>query len=191
MAAVQYLRESPAHRAYTIGTHSYGVDGSPHIFTWAETATLTIGAFCSFAPGCKILLDAEHRPDWITTYPIPLLMPGLPNSHECVGTKGDVVIGNDVWVGMDAVILSGVTIGDGAVVGAGAMVTKNVEPYAIVAGNPARFIRYRFAPDVCAALQETAWWNWPIEKIKALQPLLFSSDVHSFLQQSKENVVFA
>ncbi len=157
------------------------MDGSPHIHTWAETSTLTIGAFCSFAQGSKILLAAEHRTDWITTYPMPFLVPGL-DSKEGVGTKGDVVIGNDVWVGMDAMILSGVTIGDGAVIGAGAVVTKDVEPYAIVAGNPARLIRHRFAPEVCKALQHSAWWDWPLEKIKAAQPFLCSPDVRSFLE---------
>lgn len=185
--AIQFLRESPAHCVYTIGAHSYGVDGSPHIFTWAETATLTIGAFCSFAQGVKILLAAEHRTDWITTYPMPFILPDLADTREGVGTKGDVVIGNDVWVGMDAMILSGVTVGDGAVIGAGAVVTKDVEPYAIVAGNPARLIRHRFAPEVCMALCQSAWWDWPIEKIKTAQPLLCSSDVCSFLEQSKAN----
>ncbi len=183
--AVQFLRDSPAHSAYIIGAHSYGVDGSPHILTWADTATLTIGAFCSFAEGSKILLASEHRPEWITTYPLPLLNHDLPNIQECVGTKGDVIIGSDVWVGMHAIILSGVTIGDGAVIGAGAIVTKDVEPYAIVAGNPARLIRFRFEPEVCNALQKIAWWNWPIEKIKEEQPSLLSSDVHTFLERWK------
>ncbi len=185
---LQFLRESPAHQAYTVGDHSYGVNGSPHVFLLKPEVTLTIGAFCSFAEGCKILVAAEHRPDFICMYPLPLINPDPIGAVECVGTKGSVIIGNDVWVGMDAMILSGVTVGDGAVIGAGAVVTKDVEPYAIVAGNPARLIRYRFAPAVCAALQRIAWWNWPIQKIKDEQRLLLSSDVRTFMERNDTDI---
>ncbi len=184
--ALQFLRDSPAHGAYKIGAHSYGVDGSPEVFMVKDGVTLTIGAFCSFASGSKILVAAEHKLDWITTFPLPILHPVPPKTRDWVGTKGDVVIGNDVWVGMNAMILSGVTIGDGAVIGAGAIVTKDVEPYAIVAGNPARLIRHRFEPDVCAALRRIAWWNWPMEKIREAYPLLLSSNIRAFIELYEE-----
>lgn len=186
--ALQLLRDSLAHAAYSIGPHSYGVNGSPHVFTLKSGVTLTIGAFCSFAEGSKILIATEHRTDWISMYPFPFFDPHAPGAGGYIGTKGNIIIGNDVWVGMDAMILSGVTIGDGAVIGARAMVTKDVEPYAIVAGNPARLIRHRFALEVCSTLQRIAWWNWPIEKIKEAWPLLLSSDVLAFIDRYGEGV---
>jgi carbonic anhydrase/acetyltransferase-like protein (isoleucine patch superfamily) len=86
--------------------------------------------------------------------------------YEYLRTKGSIVVGNDVWVGTRAIILSGVTIGDGAIVAAGSVVTKDVPPYAIVAGNPARLIRYRFSDETIAAMCRIRWWDWPLEVIE-------------------------
>ncbi len=177
------LQNSPAHSAYTIGEHSYGVHDAPHVFTRKEGVTLTIGKFCSFAEGSTILLAAEHRPDWVTMYPFPFLFPDAPSADEYVGTKGNVVIGNDVWVGMNAMILSGVTIGNGAVIGAGAIVAKDVEAYSVVAGNPAHHIRHRFEPELCRALETIAWWDWPMERIREAWPLLLSGNVEEFVRR--------
>ncbi|MFQ5787186.1 MAG: CatB-related O-acetyltransferase, partial [Thermodesulfobacteriota bacterium] len=96
-------------------------------------------------------------------------------------SKGDVIIGHDVWIGRDTLILSGVTIGNGAVVAARSVVTRHVSPYSVVGGNPARQIKFRFPEHVIDALQRIAWWDWPLPKIKEALPLLLSSDVEAFL----------
>lgn len=164
---------------YAIGRASYG---DLEVRSWKEGATLKVGAFCSFAAGVKIFLGGEHRTDWVTTFPFPALwkaqaghIPGHPK------TRGDVVIGNDVWIGAEAVIMSGVRIGDGAVVGARAVVTRDVPPYAIVAGNPAVLIRLRFAEPVIERLRQIAWWNWSDERITRLMPLLLSDRIEDFI----------
>jgi carbonic anhydrase/acetyltransferase-like protein (isoleucine patch superfamily) len=104
-------------------------------------------------------------------------LPGYPFS------KGNVSIGNDVWIGYDALILSGVTIGDGAVIAARSVVTKDIEPFSIVAGVPARHIRYRFSEEIIASLQEISWWNWPREKVDSAMHLIQSSDVDGFIKR--------
>jgi hypothetical protein len=111
-------------------------------------------------------------------------MESFPKARGITGhpaTKGDVVIGNDVWLGTGATVLSGVTIGDGAVVGAHALVAKAVPPYAIVAGNPARLIRLRFSRKIIAQLLALQWWYWPEEQVNALAPLLCSDRINEFI----------
>jgi acetyltransferase-like isoleucine patch superfamily enzyme len=130
-----------------------------------------------------ILLGGEHHAEWVSTYPFSLVFPGAKVLPGYPHTKGDVTVGNDVWIGQDALILSGVTIGDGAVVGARSTVARDVEPYTICAGNPARLIRPRFPPQTIAALRRLAWWNWPPDKVKEAWPLLCSSDVEAFLRK--------
>ncbi|MFZ5775279.1 MAG: CatB-related O-acetyltransferase [Thermodesulfobacteriota bacterium] len=168
---------------YAIGRWSYG---SPEILSWNEGAELTVGAFCSMADGVRILLGGEHRLDWVTTYPFSELWDAAKEIPGHPATKGDVVIGNDVWIGREALILSGVTIGDGAVIGAGAVVSREVPPYAVVAGNPARLIRKRFSDQQIERLQALQWWHWPDERIAPLLPLLLSPDVEAFLARAEE-----
>lgn len=132
---------------------------------------LTIGKFCSIACGAKFIFNcANHTLNSLSTYTFPLFFEewDLPKSEVATAwdNKGDIVIGNDVWIGYDAVIMAGVRIGDGAIIGTRAVVTKDVAPYSIVGGVPAKEIRKRFAPDVVAKLLELRWWNWPSEKIK-------------------------
>ena len=159
----------------SVGDYTYG---TPLIEAFDETDRLTIGKFCSFAPNVTILLGGEHRSDWISTYPFPALWEDKPiEGHR--KSKGAVVIGNDVWIGQNALILSGVTIGDGAVIGAGCVVSKDVEPYAIVVGNPQRVIRKRFNDEEIAKLLELKWWDWPIERIKENVYTLCSPDLCS------------
>lgn len=132
---------------------------------------LVVGKFCSIACGAKFLMNAgNHTLTSLSTYPFPIFPDewdsGLP-SRASWDMHGDIVIGNDVWIGFEAVILSGVTIGDGAIVGARAVVTKDVPPYTIVGGIPAKPIRRRFSDETIAALQKLAWWDWPAEAVAA------------------------
>ncbi len=131
---------------------------------------LKIGKFCSIACGSKFLFtSANHTLDSLSTYTFPIFFDewGLDakNIRSAWDNKGDIVIGNDVWIGYEAVILSGVTIGDGAIIGTRAVVTKDVPPYTIVGGVPAKPIRRRFDDETIAELLRLRWWDWDKEKI--------------------------
>lgn len=132
---------------------------------------LVIGRFTSIACGAKFLFtSANHALGSLSTYTFPLFYEEWGHGMkvtESWDNKGDIVIGNDVWIGYEAVILSGVTIGDGAIIGARAVVTKDVPPYTIVGGVPAKPIRKRFSDEDIARLLELKWWDWPVEKISA------------------------
>ena len=162
-----------------VGEYTYGL---PTVMHWGEDASLKVGKFSSFAPNVIISLGGNHRIDWVTTYPFSSLPEAWPEAAMIEGhpaTNGDVVIGNDVWVGYGATILSGVTIGDGAVIAACSVVTKDVAPYAIVGGNPARQIRKRFDEATIEKLLRSQWWNWPIDKIRKNIKLLCSNAIDS------------
>ncbi len=131
---------------------------------------LIMGKFCSIACGAKFLFtSANHTQKSLSTYPFPIFFDEWDLDVEDITSawdrKGDIIIGNDVWIGYEAVIMSGVTIGDGAIIGARSVVTKDIPPYTIVGGVPARQIRRRFSEETIAALLELKWWNWPTEKI--------------------------
>lgn len=133
---------------------------------------LMIGKFCSIACGAKfIFTSANHSLKSLSTYPFPIFFEewGLNVSDitDAWDNKGDIIVGNDVWIGYEAVILSGVTIGDGAIVGSRAVVTKDIPPYTIVGGVPAKPIRKRFDDVTIARLLELKWWDWSEERIKA------------------------
>lgn len=163
-----------------VGEHTYG---APAVRWWGEEAGLRVGRYGSIARDVVIFLGGNHRVDWITTYPFSALAPWKrltgPMPHPA--TRGDVVIGNDVWLGEGCTILSGVSIGDGAVVAARAVVARDVPPYAIVAGNPARVIRYRFAERQVDALLALAWWNWDDARVASNLVHLLSGDVDALL----------
>ena len=132
---------------------------------------LKIGKFCSIACGAKFLFtSANHKMRSLSTYPFPIFFEewGLDVKNICDAwdNKGDIVIGNDVWIGYEAVILSGVTIGDGAIIGSRAVVTKDVEPYTIVGGVPAKSIRKRFDDKTILKLENIRWWNWDEKQIR-------------------------
>lgn len=158
----------------TIDQFTYGAD-EINIRQWNEGANLSIGAFCSVGASVTIFLGGNHRVDWISTFPFGHVYVdelGGENSKGHPATKGDVIIGNDVWVGEGATIMSGITIGDGAVIAANSTITKDVLPYSIVGGNPAKFLRYRFDPAIIDLLLELKWWNLPLDSIKAIAKLL-------------------
>lgn len=133
---------------------------------------LVIGKFCSIACGARFLFNsANHSMHSLSTYPFPLFFEEWGLDRRDVArswdNKGDIIVGNDVWIGYEAVILAGVTIGDGAIIGTRSLVTKDVPPYTIVGGMPARPIRKRFSEETIHDLLEIKWWDWPKEKIAA------------------------
>lgn len=168
----------------TVGKYTYGAQAI-HVFQWGEGATLSIGAFCSVAQGVQVFLGGNHRTDWVTTYPFGHIHQQQFNTFSGKGhpiTNGNVNIGNDVWIGTQAAIMSGVSIGNGAVIAAHAMVTKDVPPYAIVGGNPAKVLRYRFDESTISSLEELAWWNLPDDQINKIVPYLCSDDISKAIE---------
>lgn len=145
---------------------------------------LVIGRFCSIACGAKFLFtSANHTMKSLSTYPFPLFYEAwdTPVSEvaEAWDNRGDIVVGNDVWIGYEAVILSGVHIGNGAIIGARAVVTGDVEPYAIVGGVPARPIRNRFDPETARALEALRWWDLPPDRLRKALPALRSGRIEA------------
>ena len=143
---------------------------------------LIIGKFCSIACGAKFLFTSgNHSMKSLATYPFPIFFDewdlDAKNICDAWDNKGDTVIGNDVWIGYEAVILSGVTIGDGAIIGTRAVVAKDVPPYTIVGGIPAKPIRKRFDETTIKRLEALRWWDWDYEKIKRNIPLIQSGDI--------------
>ena len=166
---------------FAIGAYTYG---RPKVRFPESGARLVIGRYGSIADGVEILLGGNHRLDWVTSYPFPALPRLWPKAAGIAGfdtTRGDVVIGHDVWLGSQCMVMSGVAIGHGAVVAARAVVTRDVPPYAIVAGNPARVVRLRFDEATVEGLLATRWWELPKERIEALLPLLLSERIAEFL----------
>ena len=163
-----------------VGKYTYG---SPLVL-WDTEANLTVGNFCSIGPGVTIYLGGNHRVDWISTYPFGHIHQDVFTTFDGVGhpsTKGDVIIGNDVWICSNATIMSGVTIGDGAIIANNSHVVKDVEPYTVVGGNPAKFIKHRFNPHQIAELLKIKWWSWDDEKINQAAPLLCSQNIDTFI----------
>ncbi len=165
--------EAPAPKgSVKFGKHTFG---SPIILSWRTDERLDVGKYCMFAPGSIILLGGEHPTSHVTCYPLRVRLLRSKIVNEDSTSKGDVIIGNDVWIGADAIVLSGIRIGDGAIIGAGAVVTHDVPPYAIAAGNPARIIRLRFPEEQIQKLLQIAWWNWKENKIKTNIDYLYSN----------------
>lgn len=170
----------------TIGKYTYG---KPQVFYENQDAKLTIGKFCSIAQNVTVYLGGNHRTDWVTTYPFGHINQNIFNSFNGYGhpaTKGGVVIGNDVWIGSNVTIMSGVTVGDGAVIANNSHVVKNVEPYSLVGGNPAKFIKYRFTKEEIDKLLEIKWWDWEDEKINKYAPML-CNNVTEFIYAASAN----
>lgn len=142
---------------------------------------LIIGSFCSIGSGASFMMAGNqgHRNDWVTTFPFFFVPeePAFAGAASAYQPAGDTVIGHDVWIGSEAMVMPGIQIGHGAVIGSRALVTKNVEPYTIVGGNPARPIRRRFSDEIVEMLLEMAWWDWDLDEIRDAMPLLCSGDV--------------
>ncbi len=128
---------------------------------------LVIGRFCSIASGATFILNGgNHLTDTVSSYPFAIFGSGWENAMpERWPHRGDIVIGNDVWIGFEATLMPGVQVGDGAVIAVKSVVASDVPPYAVVGGNPARVIRFRHSEADIARLLELCWWNWPVETI--------------------------
>lgn len=127
---------------------------------------LIIGKFCQIATGVRFIMNgSNHAMNGVSTYPFKVFGKSWSHGAMDVISKGNTVIGNDVWIGNNVTIMQGITVGDGAIIGTNSLVTKDVEPYAIVGGNPAKLIRKRFDDKTIEFLVQLAWWNWPVEKI--------------------------
>lgn len=176
-----HLAKLVRRHGFSIGAYSYG---RPKVRFPESGRRLTIGRYCSIADKVEILLGGGHRLDWATTYPFAAmdgLFPDAEAPEDYHVARGDVTIGHDVWLGSGCLILPGVTIGHGAVVAARAVVTRDVPPYAVAAGNPARAVRTRFEADTVAALLEAAWWDLPHATVSRLVPLLSSDRIDDLL----------
>lgn len=140
---------------------------------------LVIGKFCAIAAETRFVMTGDHKLDAISTYPFPIFNEGWENAFDVnnLPIKGDIIVGNDVWFGYDSLVKNGVTIGDGAIIATRAVVVKDVPPYAIVAGNPARVVKMRFDEKTIERLLHIAWWNWEIEKINRHLSLICHLDV--------------
>lgn len=168
-----------------IDDYTYGQDHMT-VLEWGEGANLRIGKFTSIAWGLEVQLGGNHRPDWISMYPFGHLYGEELGHTQHVGhpmSKGDVVIGNDVWIGRKCSILSGVTIGDGAVVGAYSVVTKDVLPYEVVGGAPAKHIKFRFSVEIIDLLKKLEYWNLPAHTVKEIAGILSSPPTKSILEE--------
>ena len=174
-----FLRDCKHLSRYDIGEYTHGHAGLRILSP--EGGQLRIGKFCSIARGTTIILGGEHRTDWVSTYAFPALMQGAERYADFSQSKGNVTIGNDVWVGINSIIMSGVTLGDGMVVGAGSVVRRSFPPYSIIAGNPASLAGYRFPKEIIQELQNIRWWDWPVAKIKEAFPLMLSNNIEQFV----------
>ena len=171
-------------RGVEIGRHTYAYgEDTFRIFT--EGARIIVGAFCSINSEARVLGGGEHVITRASTFPLNGLLfdRAKRNAADAVDT-GPTVIGNDVFVGLGAIILAGVTIGDGAVVGAGAVVSKSMPPYAVVVGNPAQIVHYRFDSEIRDRLLALRWWDWNDDEIRAMKRW-FMADVESFLDEAE------
>ncbi|MGY6285844.1 glycosyl transferase family 90 [Methylorubrum extorquens] len=180
-----YLTEEIRRWGWVIGPHTYGL---PRVLE-PGLATLSIGAFCSIGPNVTIVLG-NHRTDLITTYPfraISDITGGClwENADHCSEpdheSRGNVVIGHEVWLGANSVVLSGVTIGHGAIIGAGSVVSRDIPPYAVAVGNPAAVKRFRFDEATIAQMLDTNWWTWTEAQVDKALPYILSSDTKQFL----------
>jgi chloramphenicol O-acetyltransferase type B len=152
---------------------------------------LIIGSFCSIGSGAAFIMAGNqgHRNDWVSTFPFHYMpeVTAFAGAADGFAPAGDTVIGNDVWIGSEAIVMPGISVGHGALIGTRALVTRDVEPYTIVGGNPAKPIRKRFAEAEIAMLLEMNWWDWTDEQLAGAMPLFTSNriaDLHAYWQST-------
>lgn len=187
----------------SIGDYTYyddrdnptGFEQNNILFNYPEFGDrLIIGKFCQIASGAKFIMGpANHRISSVTTYPFSVFggrwSEQTPPHLSQLPFKGDIVVGNDVWIGRESVIMPGVKIGDGSIIGAYAVVTRDVPPYCVVGGNPARFIKKRFHDELIQILLELKWWGFPEEKLVEFLPLLCDPDLENVQQRLKQELL--
>lgn len=164
--------------------HGHGFEDCARYLVPDEGADrLIIGSFCSIGSGAAFIVAGNqgHRHEWISTFPFYWMpeVQAFRNAKNGYLPAGDTVIGNDVWIGSEAIIMPGVSVGNGAVIGARAVVTRDVEPYSIIGGNPAKVIRKRFRGREIALLDEMAWWDWSDDRLSFAMPIITSGDVEA------------
>lgn len=188
-----YVKPTLKNPNIVVGDFTYIADSEfeshvTHLYPW-NNDKLIIGKFCQIAAGVEFVMNgANHQMNAVSTFPFYTLAGWdmkAPAPAD-MPLKGDTIIGNDVWIGQNVTILPGVHIGDGAIIGASSVVGSNVEPYTIVAGNPAQFIRKRFDEELTNLMLEWRWWDKPIEEINSLIPVLTSSDLTEVKRKVKE-----
>jgi len=172
---------NPAYSKYKIGQWSYG---KPTINDYGMPASaVTIGKFCSIGGG-TLFIRGQHSMDIVSTGGVALYLTSdreLRSKLVGLDPRGDITVGNDVWIGYNVILMPNVTIGDGAVIGASAVVTRDIPPYAVAVGVPARVHHIRFPPDVVEALLRIRWWDWPDDVVRARIADIQSNDVAGFV----------
>jgi acetyltransferase-like isoleucine patch superfamily enzyme len=165
-----------------LGYYTYGIENI-RVHFGSLQKDVVIGNFCSIATNCQIFIAANHRTDWVTTYPFGgVHQHAFPfHGNGIVKPKRGVTIGNDVWIGANCTIMDGVQIADGAVIANNSHVVKNVNPYEIVGGNPAKHIKYRFTPEQMRRLMEIKWWTLDNQRIQEVIPALCSRNIQDFI----------
>ena len=190
-----YVKPTIKNPQIIVGDFTYIADSDfeshvTHLYEW-NAVRLVIGKFCQIAAGVEFVMNgANHQMNAVSTFPFFTLEgwnASAPQKSN-MPLKGDTVIGNDVWIGQNATIMPGVHIGDGAIIGANSLVSKDVEPYTIVAGNPIRIIRKRFDDELIEILERFKWWDKSIEEINSLIPLLTNSDLETVRAEIKEEL---
>lgn len=190
-----YVKPTISNPNIIVGDFTYIADSEfeshvTNFYPWSKDK-LIIGKFCQIAVGVEFMMnDANHQMSAVSTFPFYTLegWDMETPAFSDMPFKGDTVIGNDVWIGQNAVILPGVHVGDGAIIGANSVVGSDVEPYTIVAGNPAEPIRKRFDDDLISLMLKWKWWDKEIDEINSLIPLLTSNDLESVKQELEERL---
>jgi chloramphenicol O-acetyltransferase type B len=195
----QLLHETVNHPNISVGKFSY-YSGYHHKHDFLECVRylhdkrkdvdkLILGSYCSIGSGAVFMMAGNqgHRKDWVSTFPFYFQANIFKDAKNGFEKTGDTVIGNDVWIGTEAMIMSGVTIGDGAIIAARAVVTKDVESYTVVGGNPAIVIKKRFKEKEIEQLLSMKWWNWKEEKVKEAMPFICSPTVDDLWNYWLEN----